>query len=119
MSVDSFERHVQPELLVVRRGRLRLFVLVEIERWLRESGARTTNTNDVRGYAAASNAQGDLMKQKRLPEGITIRHGRSCPARHGKRCRCDPTYQAQVWSARDGKRLSRSFPTLAGARTWR
>jgi integrase len=59
------------------------------------------------------------MKQKRLPEGITIRHGRSCPARERKRCRCDPNYQAQVWSARDGKRLSRSFPTLAAARTWR
>jgi hypothetical protein len=50
------------------------------------------------------------MKQKRLPEGITVRHGRSCPAREGKRCRCDPNYQAQVWSARDGKRLSRTFP---------
>jgi integrase len=59
------------------------------------------------------------MKQKRLPEGITVRHGRSCPAREGKRCRCDPNYQAQVWSARDDKRLSRSFPTLAAARTWR
>jgi hypothetical protein len=41
MSVDSFERHVQPELRVVRRGRLRLFALTEIERWLRESGAKT------------------------------------------------------------------------------
>jgi integrase len=59
------------------------------------------------------------MNQKRPPEGITIRHGRSCPARQGKRCRCAPTYQAQVWSARDGRRLSRSFPTLAAARTWR
>jgi len=41
MSVDSFERHVQPELRVVRRGRLRLFALHEIERWLRENGAKT------------------------------------------------------------------------------
>jgi hypothetical protein len=41
MSVDSFERHVQPELRVVRRGRLRLFALTEIERWLRENGAKT------------------------------------------------------------------------------
>jgi hypothetical protein len=41
MSVDSFERHVQPELRVVRRGRLRLFALAEIERWLRENGAKT------------------------------------------------------------------------------
>jgi hypothetical protein len=41
LSVDSFERHVQPELRVVRRGKLRLFALSEIERWLRENGART------------------------------------------------------------------------------
>jgi hypothetical protein len=41
VSVDSFERHVQPELRVVRRGRLRLFALVEIERWLHENGAKT------------------------------------------------------------------------------
>jgi hypothetical protein len=41
VSVDSFERHVQPELRVVRRGRLRLFALVEIESWLRENGAKT------------------------------------------------------------------------------
>jgi hypothetical protein len=41
MSIDSFERHVQPELRVVRRGRLRLFALFEIERWLRENGAKT------------------------------------------------------------------------------
>jgi hypothetical protein len=40
MSVDSFERHVQPEIRVVRRGRLRLFALAEIERWLRENGAK-------------------------------------------------------------------------------
>jgi integrase len=59
------------------------------------------------------------MTQKRLPEGITVRHGRSCPARDGGRCRCAPSYQAQVWSARDKKRLSRSFPTLAAAKAWR
>lgn len=41
MSVDSFERHVQSELRVVRRGRLRLFALTEIERWLHENGTKT------------------------------------------------------------------------------
>jgi hypothetical protein len=41
MSIDSFERHVQPELRVVRRGKLRLVALSEIERWLRENGAKT------------------------------------------------------------------------------
>ncbi len=33
MSVDSFERHVQPHLRCIRRGRLRLFPVSELERW--------------------------------------------------------------------------------------
>ncbi|MEJ7787409.1 MAG: hypothetical protein WKF96_21605, partial [Solirubrobacteraceae bacterium] len=41
MSVDSFERHVQPELRVIRRGRLRLFAIAELERWAIEAGERT------------------------------------------------------------------------------
>src|SRR6266508_4939500 len=69
--------------------------------------------------APAIPAQGDLMKQKQLPDGISARHARACPSRDGGRCRCDPSYQAQVWSSRDRKRLSRSFPTLAAARAWR
>ncbi len=56
---------------------------------------------------------------KRLPEGISLRHARSCPTRSGGRCRCAPRYQAQAWSPRDRKRLTRTFPTLAAARGWR
>ena len=56
---------------------------------------------------------------KRLPEGISLRHARSCPSRSGDRCRCTPRYQAQAWSPRDRKRLTRTFPTLAAARSWR
>ena len=33
MSLDSFERHVQPELKLIRRGKLRLIPLVELQRW--------------------------------------------------------------------------------------
>ncbi len=40
ISVNSFERHVQPELRVVRRGKLRLFPVEELERWLRENAER-------------------------------------------------------------------------------
>ena len=40
ISVNSFERHVQPELRVVRRGKLRLFAVAELERWLRENSER-------------------------------------------------------------------------------
>ena len=33
MSVDSFERYVQSDVRCVRRGRLRLFPVAELERW--------------------------------------------------------------------------------------
>jgi hypothetical protein len=41
VSTDSFERHVQPELRLVRRGRLRLVPVRELERWLDANAART------------------------------------------------------------------------------
>jgi hypothetical protein len=40
MSVDSFERYVQSDLRV-RRGRLRLFPVAELERWATENAERT------------------------------------------------------------------------------
>jgi hypothetical protein len=40
ISIDSFERHVQPELRLVRRGRLRLISVAELERWLDANSAR-------------------------------------------------------------------------------
>jgi hypothetical protein len=40
MSLDSFERHVQPTLRLVRRGRLRLVPVAELERWLAENAER-------------------------------------------------------------------------------
>lgn len=43
MSVDSFERYVGPEVRCVRRGRMRLFPVAEIERWASENAARTLN----------------------------------------------------------------------------
>jgi excisionase family DNA binding protein len=39
MSLDSFERHCQPELRLVRRGRLRLVPVAELDRWLDRSAA--------------------------------------------------------------------------------
>ena len=39
ISVDSFERHVQPELRVIRRGRMRLIPCNELERWAAENAA--------------------------------------------------------------------------------
>lgn len=40
VSVDSFERHIQPDLRVIRRGRLRLFAVAELERWACDAGER-------------------------------------------------------------------------------
>jgi hypothetical protein len=41
MSVDSFERYVLPAVRVVRRGRLVLVPVVELERWLERESERT------------------------------------------------------------------------------
>lgn len=41
VSVDSFERHVQAELRLVRRGKLVLVPVAELERWLDRNAART------------------------------------------------------------------------------
>lgn len=41
MSVDSFERHVQPTIRMVRLGRMRLVPIAEIDRWLDENAGRT------------------------------------------------------------------------------
>ena len=37
MSLDSFERHVQPHVRLVRHGKLRLVPVSELQRWLDEN----------------------------------------------------------------------------------
>lgn len=51
--------------------------------------------------------------------GIRVRHSKVCPSRAGGACRCRPTHQANVWSAREGKRLFKTFASLAEAKAWR
>jgi excisionase family DNA binding protein len=41
LSVDSFERHVQQDLRLIRRGRLRLVPVSELTKWLDSNAART------------------------------------------------------------------------------
>ena len=60
----------------------------------------------------------DLMG-RRLPEGVTERHARTCRSRAGGRCDCTPTYQAQAWSPRDRRRKTKTFATAAAAKNWR
>ena len=40
MSVDSFERYVQPHVRLIRAGALRLVPVAELERWADENAAR-------------------------------------------------------------------------------
>jgi hypothetical protein len=40
MSVDSFERYVQADVRCIRRGRMRLFPVAELERWAGENAER-------------------------------------------------------------------------------
>jgi hypothetical protein len=49
MSINSFERHVQPELRLIRRGKLRLFPIRELERWLDENADLVIGASDRAG----------------------------------------------------------------------
>ncbi len=40
VSLDSFERYVQPDLKIIRRGRMRLVPVRELERWVDANAAR-------------------------------------------------------------------------------
>jgi integrase len=48
-----------------------------------------------------------------------VRHSRGCRSRQGGRCSCRPSFQAQVWSAREQKTIRKSFRELGEARAWR
>jgi hypothetical protein len=43
MSLDSFERHVQPDLRMLRLGRMRLVPVAELERWCVEHAGRAVS----------------------------------------------------------------------------
>jgi hypothetical protein len=64
-----------------------------------------------------SNGVGNEVRRRR--EGIQARHSRRCASRGGSECSCTPTFQAQVWSARDRKPIRKTFPTVSGALAWR
>jgi integrase len=57
-----------------------------------------------------------LISVALVSPGIRVRHSKLCPSRSGGACRCRPTYQANVWSAREGKRLFKTFASLAEAK---
>jgi len=51
--------------------------------------------------------------------GIVKRHTRGCRTQAGGACNCQPSYQAWVYSPKDERKLRRTFPTHAAARSWR
>lgn len=56
---------------------------------------------------------------KRLPEGIRIRHSRSCASAASGPCNCSPSFEAAAYAKRDGKKIRKSFATVGEARKWR
>lgn len=66
---------------------------------------------------AAKAKAGEAMAK--LPEGVTLRHQRTCTVRAGGRCNCRPTYQAQVYDRITRRKKSRTFASSTAARTWR
>ena len=54
-----------------------------------------------------------------MPTGITKRHSRNCRAREGGRCHCDAGWEASVFSKRENKKIRKTFPREAEAKSWR
>src|SRR3954452_1288604 len=50
--------------------------------------------------------------------GIAKIHARGC-GWQGARCTCAPRFKAEVYSAREGKKIRRNFDSLGAAKTWR
>src|SRR4051812_31215351 len=53
--------------------------------------------------------------------GVRAYHRAACPAKNDAdaRCKCRPTWQAEVYDARGGKRIRKHFSTRAAAKAWR
>lgn len=58
-------------------------------------------------------------EKTRQTPGIRVRHARSCRAPDGTKCSCKPTFEAWVYSKRDGKKIRKVFPTSSAAKAWR
>jgi integrase len=50
--------------------------------------------------------------------GIVVRHSRTCGAPKAK-CSCRPSYRAEIYDRRSGKKIRRTFRNLSEAKGWR
>jgi integrase len=60
-----------------------------------------------------------MQAKPKTHPGIRVRHRKACKSREGGRCNCDPSYEAWAYSAREDRKLRKTFPTLAAAKAWR
>ncbi len=61
-----------------------------------------------------------MSRHERHSDGIYYQHSSKCNGRKSDgSCRCNPSYQASVWIARNNKRLKKVFPTVSQAKSWR
>lgn len=58
---------------------------------------------------------GAMSGRRKPPTGIRQRHGRGC--KRQSRCKCP--WEAAVYSKRDGKKIRKTFATMAAAVAWR
>jgi integrase len=54
-----------------------------------------------------------------MAAGIIKRHVKGCRSKVGRECSCRVSYEAWVYSPRDGRKLRRTFTNFAEARSWR
>jgi integrase len=82
-------------------------------------GARTCLWGRAELVVLAMATRRKAGRRGRRAEGVAVRHAAGCAAGAGGGCSCRPSYQAQVWSARDRRPIRKTFATLAQARAWR
>ena len=54
-----------------------------------------------------------------MAEGIRKRHSKGCRSRDGGRCSCNAGWEASIYLAREGKRITKMFRREAEAKSWR
>ena len=60
-----------------------------------------------------------MATARKLPDGVRLRHGKTCRSREAGPCSCTPSYEAFVALGERGVRKRKSFATLAEAKAWR
>ncbi len=54
-----------------------------------------------------------------VPEGVRLRHRTGCPALSGRDCRCEPGFEASVFSRSENRKIRRTFASPSEAGRWR